>query len=105
VRRGRIWLAQLDPTRGSEIQKTRPVLIVSPDDLNAHLRTVTIVPMTTGSHPAPHRLPIHFDDKDGFLLIEQVRAVDKQRLIRRLGTVNNAMLTRTLEGLQLYFAP
>ena len=105
MKRGEVWLAKLDPTFGSEIQKTRPTLIVSADELNSHLRTVTIVPLTSGSRPAPFRLPIHFADKDGFLLLEQVRTVDKQRLIRRIGEVDDAMLINVLEGLQLYFSP
>lgn len=105
VRRGDIWLAALDPTVGSEIQKTRPVLIVSPDDLNAHLRLATIVPLTTGSHPAPFRLPIHFAGRDGLLLLEQLRSIDKRRLVKHLGNVNTAVLEDTLAALRSFFAP
>ncbi|HEV7346372.1 MAG TPA: type II toxin-antitoxin system PemK/MazF family toxin [Devosia sp.] len=105
VRRGEVWLAALDPTVGSEIQKTRPVLVVSPNDLNEYLRVVTIVPLTSGSHPAPFRRPVNFGGRDGLLLLEQIRSVDKRRLIRRVGLVETAVLNETLSALQRYFAP
>lgn len=88
--RGEIWLAALDPTVGSEIQKTRPCVIVSPDELNAHLRTVIVAPMTTGSRPAPFRVPLRFKGKDGLILPDQMRTVDKGRLVKRLGRVDAA---------------
>lgn len=104
VRRGEVWLTTLDPTVGTEIQKTRPTLVVSPDDLNEHLRVVTIVPMTSGSQPAPFRLPLDFAGKNGLLLLEQVRSVDKRRLVRLLGRAEEAVLAETLAALRLYFA-
>lgn len=105
VARGDIWLATLDPTVGSEIQKTRPVLVVSPDSMNDHLRTVVIVPLTSGSHPAGFRIPIHFAAKDGLLLLDQTRAIDKRRLKKKLGTATDQTLQDALAGLQELFAP
>jgi len=104
VKRGDVWLAALDPTIGSEIQKTRPCLVVSPDDLNDHLRTVMIVPMTTGSRPAPFRVALRFKGKDGLLLTDQMRAVDRTRLISRLGKLDSDSLNRTLNVLRDVFA-
>lgn len=90
ARRGEVWLAALDPTIGSEIQKTRPCLIVSPDELNAHLRTVIVAPMTTGSHPAPFRVPVTFKGKSGLILPDQMRTLDRARLVKPLGKVDGA---------------
>lgn len=90
VKRGEVWLAALDPTMGSEIQKTRPCLVISPDELNAHLRTVIVVPMTTGSRPAPFRVALRFKGKDGLILPDQMRTIDKARLEKRLGKVDAA---------------
>jgi len=103
VRRGDVWLAALDPTVGSEIQKTRPCLIVSPPEMNDVLRTVSVVPMTTGSRPAPFRVPLRFDDRNGLLLLDQLRTLDKQRLVRRLGTVSTRTLRGTLAALREMF--
>ena len=105
VARGDIWLATLDPTVGSEIQKTRPVLVVSPDSMNDHLRTVIIVPLTSGNHPAGFRIPIHFAAKDGLLLLDQTRAIDKRRLKKKMGTATDQTLQDALAGLQELFAP
>ena len=96
VRRGEIWLAALDPTTGAEIQKTRPCVVVSPAEMHDFLRTVTVAPMTTGSRPAPYRIPLRFRGKDGLILLDQMRSLDKQRLVRRLGAVTGATLRLTL---------
>lgn len=104
VKRGEVWLAALDPTIGSEIQKTRPCLIVSPDDLNAHLRTAIVAPMTTGSRPAPFRIAVRFKGKDGLILPDQIRTVDRARLVKRLGKVEAATLTAVLNVLSDMFA-
>lgn len=101
--RGDIWLAALDPTIGSEIQKTRPCLVVSPDVMNAHLRTVTVLPMTTGSRAAPFRVPIRFKGKDGLLLPDQMRTVDKARLVKKRGRVDRDTLMATLSVLREMF--
>lgn len=105
VKRGDIWLAALDPTLGSEIRKTRPCVIVSPPELHNHLRTVIVVPMTTGSRPAPFRVPVRFQGKDGLILPDQIRTIDQQRLVRRLGGLRPATLERLLAVLQETFAP
>jgi mRNA interferase MazF len=103
VLRGEVWLAALDPTIGSEIQKTRPCIIVSPPEMHDFLRTVTVAPMTTGSRPAPYRIPIAFRGKGGLILLDQLRTLDKQRLIRRLGAVRGDILRATLAALREMF--
>lgn len=104
VKRGEVWLAALDPTIGSEIQKSRPCLVVSPDELNAHLRTCIVAPMTTGSRPAPFRIPVRFQGKDGLILPDQMRTLDRRRLIKRLGRVDRDTMTAALAILQELFA-
>ena len=104
-RRGEIWLAALDPTLGSEIQKTRPCVVVSPPEMNEHLRTMVVAPMTTASRPAPFRIPIAFQRKNGLILLDQLRTLDRQRLVKRLGMVKPATLASVLDGLQAMFAP
>lgn len=102
-RRGRVFLVDLEPTRGSEIRKTRPCVVVSPDELNAHLRTFIVAPLTTGGHPYPFRLPCRFQGRPGFVVLDQLRTVDQQRLVRGLGRLSPATLTRVLAGLQEMF--
>jgi len=97
--RGDVFLVELDPTRGSEIRKTRPCLVVSPDELNHHLRTVIMAPMTTGSHPSPFRVECQFGGKKGRIVLDQLRTVDRERLHKRLGTVSPTALTHTLRVL------
>jgi len=86
-RRDEVWLVSLDPTQGVEIQKTRPCLVLSPDEMNQHLRTVVVAPMTTVVRPYPTRVPIRFQGKQGQVALDQLRAVDRQRLLRKLGSV------------------
>ena len=102
---GEIWLAQLDPTVGSEIQKTRPCVVISPDEMNEHLRTVIVAPMTTGSRPARFRIPLSFDGKRGLILLDRIRTLDRARLVKRLGALPPATLAATLQTLQALFAP
>lgn len=104
-RRGEIWLAALDPTLGSEIQKTRPCVVVSPPEMNEYLRTATVAPMTIGSRPAPFRIPLVFQRKSGLILLDQLRSLERQRLVRRLGSVKPETLAAALVGLQAMFAP
>ena len=85
--RDEVWLVSLDPTRGTEIRKTRPCLIVSPDEMNRHLRTVVIAPMTTVERPYPTRVAVRLQGKAGQVALDQIRAVDRDRLVRKLGTV------------------
>jgi mRNA interferase MazF len=101
---GDVWLAALDPTIGSEIQKTRPCVIISPPEMHDHLRTVMVAPMTTGSRPAPFRIPVSFQGKNGLILLDQVRTLDKQRLVRHLSTVERKTLRATLARLRDVFA-
>lgn len=102
---GEIWLAQLDPTVGSEIRKTRPCVVVSPVEMNAHLRTVIVAPMTTASRPAAFRVALTFQGKSGLVLLDQIRTLDRQRLVRRLGALRGRTLGTTLQTLQAIFAP
>jgi mRNA interferase MazF len=103
VLRGEIWLAALDPKIGAEIQKTRPCVFISPSEMHEFLRTVTVAPMTTGSRPAPYRIPLKFRAKDGLILLDQLRTLDKQRLVRRLGAVTGSTLRLTLAALREMF--
>ncbi|MBI4481249.1 MAG: type II toxin-antitoxin system PemK/MazF family toxin [Acidobacteria bacterium] len=105
VRRGEVFLVHLNPTRGTEIRKTRPCVVVSPDELNAHLRTFIVAPMTPGGHRYPFRVPRRFGRRAGRVVLDQVRTVDRERLVRRLGRVSPATLGRALEVLQEMFAP
>jgi mRNA interferase MazF len=104
VARGEIWLVALDPTLGSEIQKTRPCVVVSPPELHDHLRTVIVAPMTTKGQPAPFRVPITFMKKSGLILLDQIRTVDKVRLVKKAGVVADKTLLSTLRTLQEVFA-
>lgn len=104
VKRGEIWLAALDPTMDSEIRKTRPCVIISPAEMHEHLRTAIVAPMTTGSKPAPFRIPVVFEGKQGLILLDQIRTLDKSRLARRLGAVTAKTLSATLAALQEVFA-
>lgn len=104
VARGDVWLVALDPTLGSEIRKSRPCVVVSPPEMHDHLRTVIAAPMTTGAHPAPFRIPVTFAGKKGLILLDQVRALDKARLVRKLGSIAPATLGATLKTLREVFA-
>ena len=104
VSRGEIWLINLDPTIGSEIKKTRPCVVVSPQELNDYLRTVIVAPMTTKGQAAGFRVPITHDGKKGLILLDQIRAVDKVRLVKKIGRSNPKTLSATLGVLQEAFA-
>ncbi|MGH8488121.1 MAG: type II toxin-antitoxin system PemK/MazF family toxin [Gammaproteobacteria bacterium] len=103
VVRGEVWLATLDPTVGSEIRKTRPCLIVSPAEMHDHLRTAIVAPMTTGGGMAPYRIPVTFAGKKGLILLDQIRALDQVRLIKRAGAVHHKTMAATLNTLQEIF--
>ena len=105
MKAGEIWLAQLDPTLGSEIKKTRPCVVISPDDMNAHLRTVIVAPMTTGSRPARFRVGLSFQGKQGLIVLDQIRTLDRVRLVKRVGALRTQTLALTLQTLQNMFAP
>ncbi|KAB2318971.1 type II toxin-antitoxin system PemK/MazF family toxin [Betaproteobacteria bacterium SCN1] len=104
VKRGEIWLVNLDPTVGSEIKKSRPCLVVSPAELNDHLKTVIVAPMTSKGFAAPFRVPVTHAGTKGLILLDQVRTVDKVRLAKRLGTVSAKTLGTVLGTLQEVFA-
>ncbi len=102
--RGEVRLVGLDPTRGTEIRKTRPCLIVSPDELNQYLRTVIVAPMTTGGQAYPWRVACRFQNRSGFVALDQLRTVDSERLVKRLGRLSAATTTAVLDTLQEMFA-
>ncbi len=104
VVRGEVHLVRLDPTLGSEIRKTRPCLIVSPKELNQHLRTATVAPMTTGGQAYPWRVPCRFQKQSGFVALDQLRTVDTERLVKRLGRLAPETVLSVLRGLQEMFA-
>jgi mRNA interferase MazF len=83
-----ICLVNLDPTIGHEIQKTRPCVIISPDEMNTHIGTVIIAPMTTKSHEYPTRVAIKFQNKKGWVILDQIRTIDKSRIVKTLGKLN-----------------
>ena len=104
VIRGDVWLVALDPTMGSEIRKSRPCLLISPPEMHDHLRTAIVAPLTTKSKRAPFRMPVILEGKSGLILLDQMRAVDKIRLVRRLDVVSQKTLTQTLSTLREVFA-
>jgi mRNA interferase MazF len=104
VVRGEVWSVALDPTLGSEIQKTRPCVVVSPAEMHDHLRTVIVAPMSSSGRAAPFRIPVTFRQKQGLILLDQIRTVDKTRLIRKEGAVTEPTLMNTLNVLQEVFA-
>src|SRR5438309_6953573 len=100
-----VYLVNLDPTVGREIRKTRPCLIVSPDEMNHHIRTVIVAPMTTKGQPYPTRVACRFQGKNGQVVLDQIRTVDRARLIRRMGRLDSRTAARVLDILQEMFAP
>lgn len=104
VRRGDVFLVQLDPTHSGEIRKSRPCVVVSPDDLNAHLQIVIVAPLTKGGHAYPFRVPCKFGGKDGFVVADQIRALDVERFAIPHGRLTPATLNRSLEVFQAMFA-
>ncbi len=103
-RRGDVYLVALDPTRGREIRKTRPCAVVSPDELNDHLQTALVAPLTTGGHPYPFRIACRFQRRNGYVVLDQLRTVDSSRLVRRLGKLSSPTLSTVLRTLQEMFA-
>ena len=105
VSRFEIYLVTLDPTVGTEIQKTRPCLVVSPDEMNRHIATVIVAPMTTRGRPYPTRVSVRFGGKRGQIVLDQPRTVDKSRLVKRLGRIGAAAQRDVLAVLAEMFAP
>jgi mRNA interferase MazF len=104
IRRGDVCLIQLDPTRGSEIRKTRPCVVVSPDELNGHLRTLIVAPMTTGGHAYPWRAACRFQNRSGFVAVDQLRTIDIERVSKRLGRLNPGAFQSVLNVLLEMFS-
>ena len=88
--RDEVWLVNLDPTQGSEIRKTRPCVVISPDEMNFYLQTVVVAPMTTTVRAYPTRVSVRFHGKQGQMALDQLRAIDRTRLVRKLGTISAA---------------
>ena len=104
VKRFEIYLVNLDPTVGVEIQKRRPCLVISPDEMNRHIKTAIIAPMTTKSRNFPTRIACKFEGKNGFIVLDQIRSIDKVRLIKKLGEIDKKIRIEVLEKLQEMFA-
>jgi len=104
IQRYEVYLVDLDPTQGSEIRKTRPCVVVSPDEMNRHIRTVIIAPMTSTQRSYPSRVNVTFQKKRGQVVLDQLRTVDKTRLVRRLGVLPDARARDVAGILQEMFA-
>ena len=105
IRRFDVCLVRLDPTVGREMQKTRPALVVSPDEMNDHLQTIIIAPMTTKGMNYPTRVPCRFKGKSGKIALDQMRAIDATRCIRKLGHIDPKTAAAVLDVLHDLFAP
>jgi mRNA interferase MazF len=103
VNRFDIYLVSLDPTRGSEINKTRPCVVISPDEMNHNIKTVIIAPMTSSSKKYPTRTPMEFQGKKGQIVLDQIRTVDKDRLIKRIGRLKKNTYKKVVSILQEMF--
>ena len=104
IRRFDVWLVNLDPTIGVEIKKTRPCVVISPNELNRHVKTVILAPMTTKGRPYPTRAPCRFQGQNGQIVLDQIRTVDHARLVKRLGRISSKTATAVLDVLQELFA-
>lgn len=105
VSRFEVYLVGLDPTRGHEMKKTRPCVVISPDEMNHHIKTVIVAPMTSKGREYPTRVPLTFRRKRGQIVLDQIRTVDKTRLVKRLGAIDKTAAGRVLHVLQELFAP
>jgi mRNA interferase MazF len=104
VRRFDVYLVALDPTIGREIKKTRPCLVISPDEMNEHIKTIIVAPMTTKGRAYPTRIPCRFQGRSGQIVLDQIRTVDKARLVNRLGRVSASAQKEVLAALAEMFA-
>ena len=100
-----VFLVRLDPSERHEIRKTRPCVVISPDELNRHIRTVIVAPMTTRGRPYPTRVPVRFQRKEGQIVLDRIRTIDESRLGRRLGKISATAAGRVLTVLGEMFAP
>ncbi|SLM18049.1 mRNA interferase [uncultured spirochete] len=87
-----VYLVDLDPTQGHEIQKTRPCVVLSPDEMNHNISTIIVAPMTTKSHPYPTRIEVNFNNKDGWIVLDQIRTIDKTRLVKKMGKIDRKII-------------
>lgn len=94
IKQYHIYLINLDPTIGHKIKKTRPCIVISPDEMNNNISTIIIAPMTTKSHSYPTRVQLKFQNKTGYIVLDQIRTIDKRRIIRELGTVNKSIIKK-----------
>lgn len=104
VERSDVYLVNLDPTIGSEIKKTRPCVVISPDEMNRHLRTAIVAPLTSRGRLYPTRVRCLFDDREGLVVLDQIRTVDVTRLVRKVGRIEPATMTAVLTALGRIFA-
>jgi len=104
VKRFDVYLINLDPTVGSEIKKTRPCLVISPDEMNHHIRTVIVAPMTSAEKDYPTRVSCTFRKKQGQVVLDQIRTLDKLRLLKKLGTIDSKAQLEVISTLQRMFA-
>lgn len=105
VARGDVYLVDLSPARGGEIRKARPCVVVSPDELNTHLRTFIVAPLTSGQHAYPFRIACRFRNRSGHVVLDQIRTIDRERLVRSLGRLPDKTMGKVLAVLQEMFAP
>lgn len=105
INRFEVYLVNLDPTVGAEIRKTRPAVVLSPNEMNHHIQTVIIVPLTTKGRDYPTRIGCVFDGRSGQIVLDQIRTIDKSRLVKRLGFLDNETQVLVLERLRELFAP
>lgn len=104
IHRFDVYLVSLDPTQGHEIRKTRPCVVISPDEMNRHIGTIIVAPMTTKGRDYPTRIPLTFQRKKGQIVLDQIRTVDKTRLVKRLGKLDTNTAAKMLTVLQEMFA-
>ena len=104
MKRFDVYLMNLDPTIGPEIRKTRPCLIISPDEMNRHIKTVIVAPMTSAGKDYPSRVPCNFRKKQGQIVLDQIRTLDKSRLIKKLGSIDSKAQLEVIATLQRLFA-
>jgi len=104
IKRFEVYLTELDPTVGYEIKKTRPCLVISPDEMNRNIRTVIMAPMTTQSRSYPTRITCTFERRQAFIVLDQLRTVDRQRLVKRLGRIDAETQYKVLHALAELFA-
>jgi mRNA interferase MazF len=99
-----VLLISLDPSQGSEIKKTRPCVVISPNEMNKYIKTIIVAPMTSKIKNYPTRIPVIFDDKEGSIVLDQIRTIDKSRIIKKLGAIDNKTITLVLEVLRNMFS-